>query len=338
MSYPMNCWYVVAWSHEVPAVGMFTRTVLDQPLLIYRTAAGAIVALEDRCCHRHAPLSLGRQEGDAVRCGYHGLLFGPDGRCIEVPGMQQPPSRACVRSFPVVEKNRWVFVWMGDAAAADPALLPDNGACDDSGWHYRPGYLHYDAPHALICDNLLDFSHLSWVHANTLGGSEAIALATPEVTALPRGVRVVRHVAGVPPPPYYAAIRRFEGLIHRWFDYDFLQPGILLMRSGGHLSGDSPQDPERSVQLRSCQALTPETATTSHYFFMQAHPAHIAGDELSDVIHGLLIQAFEEDRAMITAQATRMDASRPMLPLHFDKALLMYRRSQRSDSGAPLGA
>ena len=110
-----------------------------------------------------------------MRCGYHGLRFDPDGRCVEVPGSDRIPEAARVRSYPHVVKNRWVFVWIGDPARADPALLPDNFSCDSPDWKHRPGYLHYETNDLLICDNLLDFSHLSYVHERSLGGSTATA-------------------------------------------------------------------------------------------------------------------------------------------------------------------
>ena len=159
--YVRNCWYVIAWDHEVPADGLFSRTVLNEAILLFRTAAGEIVGLRDRCCHRLAPLSKGRKEGDCVRCGYHGLLFDATGRCIEIPGGDTVPEKARVQRYPIALKNKWVFVWMGDPAQADTALLPDNYSCDSPDWDYVPGYLHYDTPQQLVCDNLLDFSHLS---------------------------------------------------------------------------------------------------------------------------------------------------------------------------------
>lgn len=331
---PRDCWYVAAWDHEILHGRMLARRILGEALVFYRLPDGRIAALEDRCPHRHAPLSCGRVEGEALRCGYHGLLFGADGHCLEVPGMATPPARAAlqVRSWPVALHHRWVFVWMGDPKRADTELLPDNGACDSPDWHYLPGYLHYDAPHRLICDNLLDFSHLSWVHEATLGGSREIALSRPEVSDIPRGVRVLRQVPNVPAPPYYAGIRRFEGPIRRWFDYDFVLPGVLLMSSGGHAEGVSRDDPMNAVQLRSCQALTPETDSTTHYFYMQAHPAQAAGAGLAERIFASLGAAFEEDRRMICAQARAIDASRPMVPLHFDAALQRFRRLLESDS------
>jgi len=318
---------VIAWDHEIPADGLFARTVLGEPILVYR-AGERLVALADRCCHRHAPLSRGRKEGDCVRCGYHGLKFDPSGRCVEIPGSDRIPDAARVRTYPIVLHNRWAFVWMGDPAGADNALLPDNFSCAHPDWKHRPGYLHYDTGHALICDNLLDFSHLSYVHERSLGGSTAIAQARADIEEVPRGIRVSRRVPDVPAPPFYTRFRRFDTRIDRWFVYDFLLPGTLLMHSGGRPTGLPEGDDSRSVRLHSCQTLTPETETSTHYFFQQSHRTGEGDDAIVQSIYDSLVGAFEEDRAMITAQARTIatDPSAPMLPLAMDAALLRYRR------------
>jgi vanillate O-demethylase monooxygenase subunit len=323
-----NCWYVIAWDHEVPAGGMLARSVLNEPIVVFRKADGGFAALEDRCCHRHAPLSKGRHEGDGVRCGYHGLKFDGEGRCVDAPGLDRIPPQARVKAYPVAARNKWVFVWMGDPAKAEERLLPDNFSNDHPDWRNRPGYLHYDTPYLLICDNLLDFTHLSYVHAKTLGGSAEIARARAEVETLERGVRVSRRVPGVPPPPYYAKIRRFGGNVDRWFVYDFLFPGTLLMSSGGKPAGQPDPDPANSVLLHSCQTLTPETDGTTHYFFQQSHRADAGDASVTEGIYQSLVTAFNEDRDMITAQyaAIRRDPGAAMLPLAIDAALVRYRR------------
>jgi len=332
-----NCWYVAAWDHEIPADGLFHRTVIGEPLLLMRRADGGIVALEDRCCHRQAPLSAGRREGDCVRCGYHGLLFDGQGQCTEIPGLERVPPHVRVRAYPVVVKNRWVFVWMGDVEQADPALLPDNVSNDHPDWIHRPGYLHYDTNYLLICDNLLDFSHLSYVHEKTLGGSTRIAQARPQIEKLPQGIRVTRHVPDVPPPAYYRRMREFTTNLDRWFIYDFLLPGTLLMHSGGRPTGagsspGAPGDPTQptadSVNLHSCQTLTPETEHSTHYFFQQSCRADQGDAAMAQTIYDSLLVAFNEDRDMITAQARNLAAKPgvPMVPLAMDAALIQFRR------------
>lgn len=344
-----NCWYVIAWDHEIPAAGspeLFTRTVLGEPILVLRKENGELAAMEDRCCHRLAPLSKGRREGDCVRCGYHGLKFDSRGACVDAPGIPVIPDKARVRTYPLHTKNRWVFVWMGDAARADPALLPDNFSCDHPEWKHKPGYLHYDTPYLLICDNLLDFSHLSYVHEKTLGGSTAIAQARPEIERVDGpgmpGVKVTRQVPGVPVPPYYRKMRSFpEGaLLDRWFNYEFLLPGTLLMHSGGRPVGDAPDDLRNAVRLHSCQTLTPETETSTHYFFEQSHPSDQGDDSLTEGIFQSIVTAFNEDRDMITAQHRNIlrDPAKAMVPLPIDGALVQFRRILSQKVAAESGA
>lgn len=330
-----NCWYVIAWEHEVPpaeSADIFLRKVLNEPIVVYRTQAGKLVALEDRCCHRHAPLSAGRREGDSIRCGYHGLKFNEQGLCTEIPGADKVPPKACVRAYPVVSKNNWVFVWMGDIDKANETLLPDNFSCNDPAWKNIPGYVHYDTPYLLICDNLLDFSHLSYVHEKTLGGSTAIAQARPSIEKVDhqgqRGIRVVRHIPDVPAPPFYQRFRTFTTNLDRWFDYEFLLPATLLMQSGGKPVGSASDDMSQAVRLHSCQTLTPETENSTHYFFQQSHQSDLGDESVTQSIYNSLVQAFEEDRNMITAQYLNMQttAQKPMLPLHFDAALVQFRK------------
>jgi phenylpropionate dioxygenase-like ring-hydroxylating dioxygenase large terminal subunit len=334
-----NCWYVVAWDHEIGPDTLFARTVLGEPLLLYRKPDGGLVALEDRCCHRLAPLSAGRKEGECVRCGYHGLKFAPDGACVEAPGLDRVPPKARVRSYPVVSRNRWVFVWMGEPARADTALLPDNFSCDHPDWRHVPGYLHYDTPWLLISDNLLDFSHLSYVHENTLGGSPEIARAPAQIQPIPRGLRVSRHVRDVPSPAYHAPMRRTEGHVDRWFIYDFVLPGVLLMDSGARPVEDAPDDLSRALRFHSCQALTPETAHSTHYFFQEAHHTSFGDAGLAQAMYDGLLAAFEEDRRMITAQAARIATSPgvAILPLAMDAALLRFRRLVEATLAAERG-
>lgn len=323
-----NCWYVIAWDHEVPTEGLFARTVIGEPIVLYRRADRSVVALEDRCCHRAAPLSKGRQEGDCIRCGYHGLKFNSNGQCVEIPGLDKVPPNTRVKSYPLAVKNKWIFVWMGDPVRADPALLPDNFSCDSPQWRYLPGYMHYEANYLLITDNLLDFSHLSYVHESTLGGSTAIAQARPTIEKIPRGIKVSRHVPNVPPPGYYKKIRTIKGNLDRWFIYDFVLPGTLLMASGGRPTGDAVDDLSNAVQLHSCQTLTPESETSTHYFFQQAYHADKAEDSIVQGIFDSLIVAFNEDRDMISAQARTIakNPGAPMQPLVMDAALMQFRR------------
>lgn len=328
-----NCWYVAGWDTEVPADGLFSRTIINVPLVFWRDRRGQVVALLDRCCHRGARLSMGRTEegGDQIRCMYHGLQYDRTGQCIGAPAQTRIPPNAQVRAFPVVERHRWIWVWMGDPALADPALIPDTQWLDHPQWRSLDGYLHYDVNYLLIADNLLDFSHLPFLHPTTVGGSADYAAVLPKVERNPRGVRLTKWVANTQPPEYSAKYADYpEGArVDRWMYYDFLVPGVLLMDSGMMPAGTGGQDSHREAALafRGCQALTPETDTTTHYFFAHAHNFLIDRPEVTREIHAGIVKAFNEDRAMITAQQQNLalDPDFTMTPLSVDAALSQFR-------------
>jgi vanillate O-demethylase monooxygenase subunit len=326
-----NCWYVAGWDKDVPAEGFLSRTIINIPLVLWRDADRRIIALEDRCCHRGAKLSMGRREegGNCVRCMYHGLVFDRTGQCISAPAQDRVPPQAKVRSFAVVEVNRWVWVWMGDPAKADEALIPGTPWLQDPEWSSLDGYLHYDVNYLLIADNLLDFSHLPFLHPTTVGGSTDYASVLPKVERGERGVRLKKWVANTEPPAYSAKYSTYPAgaRVDRWMNYDFLAPGILLMDAGMVLSGTGGEEGHRenSLAFRGCQALTPDTST--HYFFAHPHNFLIDQPEVTAAIHAGIIQAFEEDRVMITAQQQNLalDPSFKMVPLSVDAALSQFR-------------
>ena len=326
-----NCWYVAAWSHEVGDDGFLARTVAGVPIALWRDSAHQVYAFVDRCCHRGAPLSKGRKEGDCIRCMYHGLLFDRSGRCIDIPSQDTIPAQAHVRTFPVVETHRWIWIWMGDPDRADAALIPDNHWLDDPAWRGKPGYMHYDVGYRLITDNLLDFSHLAYVHATTLGGggSDAYARVRPHVERFDRGVKVTRWLLDDEPAPFVTKLKRYPGKVDRWNIYDFIVPGILLMDSGSAPAGTGAPQGTRvdAAEFRSCQALTPETEHSTHYFFQQMHNFALDRPDVTQGLYESIVAAFHEDQAMITAQARvlALGGFEPM-PIVADSALAQYGR------------
>lgn len=326
-----NAWYVAAWAHELDEAPFIGRTLIGEPLILFRQADGGIAALADRCCHRQAPLTRGRREGDCIRCMYHGLLFDAAGECREVPGQTVVPRALRVRGYPAVEHNRWVWVWMGDPARADIARLPDTGALGDPDAVYLPGYACWDVDQRLVVDNLVDFSHLSFVHENTLGGTIKIAEARPDVTRRDDGVGIDWWVFDVPPPPFHQGVREYDGHVDRWFVYDFTLPGVLTMTHGVQQTGtgarEGAEHPTRLV-TRSCQAVMPETGRSTHYFFASPHRAPDPDGALARTIFNTLETAFAEDYAMIRAQQERVDdgVDTRMMALPLDGALVHMRR------------
>jgi vanillate O-demethylase monooxygenase subunit len=332
-----NCWYVAAWAHELDA-GPIGRTILGEPVCIFRDSSGTPTALADRCAHRGAPLSLGRVEGSAIRCLYHGLKFDSGGRCIEIPGQASIPPQLCVQAYPLVERDRWVWIWMGDPDKASFDQIPLTWSLGHAQWTYKPGYRRFDAPHMLICDNLLDFSHLGYVHPTTLGGTENIALNRPKVSRGESSIRVERWLLDDVPAPFHTKVGNFQGRVDRWHFYDFHVPGILVMYSGVQATGTgAPQGHiENALEFRSCQAVTPEGAGSSHYFY--AVPRNFAIDEqaITDKLFQDIDRAFEEDKIIIEAQARILAQSRQwtMGAIGADAALSQFRWLMRRSLNA----
>ncbi len=323
-----NCWYVAAWNHELSAETLLARSILGEPIVFFRCADRSVTALEDRCCHRAAPLSLGRKEGDYLRCGYHGLKFDSRGICVEIPGQDKIPTQARVRAFPVVERHSWIWIWMGDPAKADETLIPPAVGLDHPDWRLRAGYLHYDASCQLICDNLLDFSHLTFVHARTFGGTNAWANQPPKMQRLDRGLRIIHTMKDVDAGPMLAE-RGQTGKIDVFNVYDFLIPAILLLRGSRPPAGTVSVEPgENDFSSFSCQAVTPETERASHYFFSWGPRKSADAPGLLDLMWRTALAAFEEDRKMIEAQQKRVDTNSDLnrMAIGADSALYSFRR------------
>jgi vanillate O-demethylase monooxygenase subunit len=270
-----NTWYVAAWDQELAGGKLLARTILEKPVLLYKGDSGRVVALDNRCCHRGAKLSNGRREGDDVRCMYHGLKFDPSGKCIQIPGQDNIPKNLGVKSYPVLERDRLVWIWMGDSALADPRKILDFPYLRDPAWRGRPDYMHYKANYLLIVDNLSDFAHLAFVHTKTLGGSEEYAYKS-KPTAIERledGFRVERWHLGADAPPFHKKVVPHAGKVDRRNIARMYVPGIFFMETLFSPAGAGAREGnlEGAKQYRNCQFFTPETQRSTHFFWDYLH-------------------------------------------------------------------
>jgi vanillate O-demethylase monooxygenase subunit len=235
-----NQWYVAAYGSEVGRE-LLGRTILGEPLAFYRTeptseaeesAGGRVVALADRCVHRRYPLSESRLDGDRVVCGYHGFTYDTSGTCVYVPGQKRVPRTARVASYPVVEQDSFVWVWIGDPALADPQAIPRARHLADPEWVTVRGMEPIDADYGLLVDNLMDLSHETYLHGGYIGTPEVAE--TPITTEVDEGagiVRVSRHMDDAECPPFYARSTGIEGRITRWQDIEYHAPCLYLLHS-----------------------------------------------------------------------------------------------------------
>jgi phenylpropionate dioxygenase-like ring-hydroxylating dioxygenase large terminal subunit len=328
-----NCWYVAGWSHDFTAGDLVCRTMLGEPIVLFRKEDGGIAALEDRCCHRLAPLSKGRVEGDDLRCMYHGLKFAPSGQCVEIPGQSVVPPHARVRAYPAVEQDLWVWLWMGDPALADTALVPGALNHGDPDWHMQTGRLAYEANYQLVNDNLLDLSHLSYVHENTLGrNSMSWGESRPTVTPIERGLRISRWVVNNPAPRYLDLPPGTR--TDMWASYDYMIAGVFLLETQAFPPGTAAAcgmaAPSGEPLFRSAtsQAVTPIGERQTIYYYSGCLPKCHATEENSRHQLSVFEKAFAEDNAMIEAQQRVIDRTpQPkMLGTASDNALNRFRR------------
>lgn len=333
-----NAWYMAGWSRDFSPAQIRPQTILGEPIVFYRSESGVLTALEDRCCHRHAPLSRGRLEGENLRCMYHGLKFAPSGVCIEMPGAKSIPPVMKVRAYPVVERFSAAWIWMGTPSAADESLIPPFVGVDDPGWHMKPGHMDYDVYYELVQDNLLDLSHVAYVHRDTFASgredsAQAWADGDVHVSQLERGVRVERWMRNAPRPRHQIeASGEFSDVLT---SFDYLVPGVFLLttrnyRAGAfeRAAGRFPTE-EPTFSSFSAQAVTPLTAHSTRYYFCYGPWSRVAnGEALKEPFADLAIRAFTEDREMLTAQQRVIDSdpTRKFMLFEVDRAPTLYGR------------
>ena len=304
-----NAWYVAAMDHEVTRT-MRRRILLDEPVVLFRTDTGKPVALEDRCCHRQAPLSMGKLAGNVVTCPYHGLQFDTTGKCIKVPSQDMVPANARVRSYPLVEKYHWIWIWMGDPAKADPALIEDFHWRDDPAWRSAGSYLHVEGNYLLVVENLLDTTHLAFLHPTTLG-TDAFARSEFDVKRDGDRITVTRWLMNELPAQFH---RQMGGIpdgikVDRWQITHYGPPAFVKLDVGSSPVGTGARQGDRSkgVNMWNLNAITPETEKTTHYFWAQAWNFRLDESWIGDMLKEQIHTIFLEDLGMIQAQQQNMD-------------------------------
>ena len=307
-----NCWYVAAWDHEVHRLQLARRLLLGEAVALYRNAEGRVIALEDRCCHRHAPLSMGTVKGNNVECRYHGLVFDPSGRCVRIPWQETIPPSACVRSYPVVEKYHWIWIWMGEPALADESLIEDFHWMDHPDWRFQGERLHVEGNYLLLVENLVDLSHLPYVHATSLADTAIPVNELPvKYERVGNSVTVQRWILDTPVPPYFRLLGGFgkEDRVDRWMNLEFSPPAMVRIDIGAARTGTGARAGNRSqgITTWNLNAITPETDKTSHYFWAQAQDFSQDDPSISDVDFQLVHGAFLEDLAVIKGQQENID-------------------------------
>lgn len=317
-------WYVAAFSDEV-ADAPLGRTICGEAVVLFRAAGGAVAVLEDRCSHRKFPLSRGKViAGGVLQCGYHGACFDGAGSCVSIPGRDVILASFNLRHYPVIERDGVIFVWMGAVAAADRARPPDwhrNVAAD---WTAVRGRHRMPANYQLVLDNLLDLTHVAFIH-KMLGGP-GITENPLEFSVDGETVHTFRMMRNVEVPGIYAAMGR-TGKIDRWQKQRVAAPSYVYFESGAEPVGSNrPAGHPHHVVI---QGVTPETETSTHYFWTVARSFARGDETVSRALYDITSDAFDEDVAALEAQQRSIDADRsgrPFGAFACDAAGLAVRR------------
>ncbi len=322
-----NYWYAAALPAEVTCRPL-GRIFLNEPLVLFRTADGAVSALENRCPHRGFPLHRGRLINDQLECGYHGLTFDRGGRCVRLPGEARAPRSADIRSYPTLERWGLVWIWMGDTAP-DTRMLPDWTFLDDPDWYARGEHLQVKCNYQLITDNLLDLSHVTYVHSRTLGSAAKLDEVQIRNEFAANSIVNSRWLIDIAPPPTYAR-GAFKGNVDRWQITKFEPPAFLALDAGAAATGSgAPQgDFSHAIGLRTFNAMTPETAGTCHYFWSLAQRRAPLDQKLDDAIFEDIRITVQEDIAVFEAhqRALELKPNERLIAIKSDAALLAARR------------
>ena len=295
-NYPMNCWWVAAFSDEVGEAPL-GRWLLDTPVMLYRKVDGTAVALEDRCPHRAAPLSLGCRRGDAIECGYHGFTFAADGSCIRVPSMKAVSSAIRVAAYPVIESPPFVWVYLGDPARiAEVPPPPELDWAADEAFAIVTGRMDIAANYMLLKENVLDLTHFGFVHATTFGITDWVD--PPTVTFTDETVTYGQSFAASPLPPLFAeALGLPPGTPYDRENYgSFLSPALQVAA----VDFRPPGEDRLTGRFLISHATTPIDAGSMHYFWVLGRD-HGRTPALLEKLEGVTKIGFAEDERMIEA-------------------------------------
>jgi vanillate O-demethylase monooxygenase subunit len=262
--YPRRQWWMAAYSSEVSR-DILPRTVLGEKIVLYRTEEGQAVAVSGVCPHRMYPLEKGRLVGNDIQCGYHGFKYDTKGVCVLTPS-QDSPAPACLRTYPLIEHGGTVWIWTGEADLADPALMPDLASVGvgSPGWAAdMSSCFELKGRYTLLIDNLLDLTHVSFIHIDTLPNGEAVAKLPYELVSSGKSLNVRRVGKGIPSNPFLKLLfPDYDGPVDQSFDAEYMGP--CLIRTAGQMWASGTGAPLGTLNF--LHIITPETPTTTRYY------------------------------------------------------------------------
>jgi len=185
-----DSWLPVTNARDIGTDAPVGLTLLDTPIVLWRTPDGSLSVARDQCPHRGAALSLGELRGNTLMCGYHGWRYDGGGQCVLQPAMpgRTPPPNAHLEMFAVCERYGVVFVALGRPPAELPDYFPEWDEPDARQYHDEPVVVHACGPR--IVENFLDMAHFPFVHPDVLGAESHPEVRDYNVIAKADGIEL----------------------------------------------------------------------------------------------------------------------------------------------------
>jgi len=302
-----NSWYCGGWANDLKDTPTSLK-VLGKLIVIYRGEDGTPIAMDGICPHRFAPLAKGKVEGDNISCPYHGLVYNKEGQCILNPHADNfIPDNAKVNTYPIVENDGVLWLWMGDAEP-DKSRILDSSWITSGDYSVVTGYLHVEANYQMIMDNLLDLTHVAYVHPDTVGGDPELSVGAQmdynfDITDgdTIHSNYTVRNMGPTPLlEPWWGKRTGDFRAEMRWKPASCLELDVRMSPPGA--------DKTEGIHSPSFHLLVPETETSTHYFYAQARNVLIHDEEQTAFMAEMTRRAFEdEDEPMIRACHENME-------------------------------
>ena len=330
-NYPLNCWWVAGAAEEVTRKPL-CRWLLERRVVLFRTEQGAVVALADRCAHRWAPLSQGKVLGDEIECPYHGFRYDTHGVCTLVPTQAHVPAALKVRSYPVREHGTFVWIWMGDPARADPALLPDIPCFTDHGFLQLRGYHgEIGCNYMLVQENVLDLTHLPHLHADTLR-PEGWQQPAADVRVTDRSVTFVLTHPEVAVDAFFATAMGVEATkrVNRRTWGSFASPACHF--SGVDFEDPTPANGQRArYNFRALNCMTPISPDRFHHWWALAQDYGYEVPDLAELLVAGQAAVYKQDRDLLeaiqrTVERDMRGGNSPEVLVAADRAAVEARR------------
>lgn len=226
-----------------------------------------------------------------------------------------------------------VWIWHGDPGLADTKKIIDYPFHGDPKWPFKTATYHVKSNYVLLIENLMDLTHLPFVHKSTIGGDSKAHVEDVEMEIVRGDDRIgfTRWLMNCPPPPTHTKAMGFHEPVDRWMEFEFRAPSVVLQWTGSLPVGKSAKqnrEQEGAFSLRVLHALTPETESSCFYFWSVAHGFGQGDPEVTDLVYKEIASAFAEDKQMVERQQMEFEESgdQDLVSIASDAARIQMRR------------